>query len=774
MAGSVSPKAVPPKSSLEAAVASHRDEEHLLVIGAQGLYVDDADGDGIIDAGDRLETLAGETISAQSVDAFLQSEGLIATGSSVLGRRWRDLRTYVENLSDAHIRSGHLFLDTSPSLREHFAGLLSIAQSVAPDVGVEPQGELFRNLVCRTFERAMADLERERARSSRVEGFDSQAEILDRLVVMRDASPALGWSVQQLLPSFRERAARLCTWIQKQIVDSAQRSFALDAMLAQVRLCAEFRGCDPEQAMEDIKERWHPRAQARLDRFLQLHREGFDPLDRSTWSDQIALLSEIFALLEQADAAGIDLGLMQATREILLSRYERLVNLRACPPNRCRGWRTPPGLSPPVTPQPETTFVDAGSSAAPSDEGASLERIQPEDLSAIRALADRYRCRLRSYPDAARGGINFLYGPVLDLAHEGGYMAGAGRTHTDDPALSALFADLTIERTLEASPETIFVIKHAPGIGAITRNPELGDRVVVDGRTASRIAADFAPFARVAARYPQRTAVMIGGAAYPALDGESGCPALYSPRVIAWLRERLPPETILVSDDLGRSILRGYVNRRHAEEVAAKPLNETKFALLEATRAGCDLLLFYANGPQFIDHACEAGRELVAEGAIARGELEDSVRRILLLKRSAHPDHPTLQDIDATVAGMTIDELWAQRLVLPAWNARVSHHLTFRGAGGLAFEGVRNAVSVRRQLQRWLAAHPEVIPPLMADNSPQELADMTSSHNERRASETGVLDEMHEEVRRRFPEGMPAAFVDRLLAEREKEMMDNR
>lgn len=734
--------------------------DDLFVIGNHRFVVDDVDGDGCIGAEDRLAQPSGEAVSLDEVHALLRTRGLIAEGDSLGGRRWRDLHAYLDCLQMAGLHAANLAAEDVASQREHIGELLSIAQSVAPDIGVAPRGTVFQELVRKIYERALESIERDIERSV-AHGFSlSREQALQRIYVLQQNAPALGWCIEALLPDFQERASRICEIVQEDIHRVARKSFHLMPLLAQTRLCAEFRGIDPEGDLQVVRERWRTWAQERIHRDLESHRAEYDPLDRAAFLSEVDRLEWMFGLIEQAQDAGIDLGLREMTRAVLRSRYERLVDARACNPDRCLRWRSPPATADGDTPSAvEPSFIEAAARSSMSGE-ASVEK---EEVMALLALARRYLHRLRSYPTMAREGVNFLYGPVLDLAHAGGYMERVGRAQTDDPVLSAFFAELTIARTLQECPETLFVLKHAPGIGAITRNPECGDAVVIDGRSAEQLAADVAPFAWVATRFPGRAAVMVGGAAYSALDDEPERPALYSPQVISWLRERLPPDTVLVSDDLGRSILRGYINRRHAEAVADKPLNETKFALLEATRAGCDLLLFYAKWPGFIDYVGQAGRELIAEGTIGRGELEASVRRILLLKRAAFPNHPALQDVDATIAGMSIDELWAQRLVLPAWNARVSHHLAFRGAGGLAFEGVRGAAVIRRDLRHWIAEHPEAIPPLMADNSPQELADTRSSRNDRRDPELEVLTEMHEAVRQRFPDGFSAGVADDLL-----------
>jgi beta-N-acetylhexosaminidase len=159
----------------------------------------------------------------------------------------------------------------------------------------------------------------------------------------------------------------------------------------------------------------------------------------------------------------------------------------------------------------------------------------------------------------------------------------------------------------------IAAAKHFPNHGPATSDSHVSLPVVRHDARKLRT-HDLPPFeAAIDAGVPM---VMVGHLMYPAIDPEG--PASLSGDAISMLREDLGFDGVVVTDDLAMAGATG------GGTVAG--------AAVEAVKAGADLLLV-SSAPQEQADAYDAVVEAVEVGEIPRERIEESVGRILRVKK---------------------------------------------------------------------------------------------------------------------------------------------
>jgi hypothetical protein len=154
----------------------------------------------------------------------------------------------------------------------------------------------------------------------------------------------------------------------------------------------------------------------------------------------------------------------------------------------------------------------------------------------------------------------------------------------------------------------------------------------------------------------------------------------------------------------------------------------------------------------------------LAEGEnISRTALEASVMRILKLKQRMFPDAVALQDLDETVHNMSLRQLWAQKLIYPVWTPAHTRQFVQEGVGGVSFEGIASNEVYRRTIQTELEANPDLIPPFLANNSPQEKTERHSSSNPAFLAEKQQLKSIAALCENIFPLGFPPEVANALI-----------
>lgn len=252
-------------------------------------------------------------------------------------------------------------------------------------------------------------------------------------------------------------------------------------------------------------------------------------------------------------------------------------------------------------------------------EGGKLNRLRfVDEISQLPAGVDFGRATETEARDWGRKvgkgmrslGLNTSLAPVLDLAEEG-FMFESGRSMGADPKRVATLGAAYAEGLWETG--VVPIGKHFPGYGAIAQNSD--HHLVIAQRTAAEIDQHATPFYDVG---DQLGGVMLANVGYSAYGG---VPAILSPELVAMAHAQ---GWLTVTDDLAIKAL--------AESTGGSQPEVVRRAFL----AGNDLLLTTA--PIDWDGALDYRGivlELVREDPSLEQRVDDSVRRILEVKRKA-------------------------------------------------------------------------------------------------------------------------------------------
>jgi beta-N-acetylhexosaminidase len=221
-------------------------------------------------------------------------------------------------------------------------------------------------------------------------------------------------------------------------------------------------------------------------------------------------------------------------------------------------------------------------------------------------------------------GIHIAYAPVLDVNNNPANPVINTRSFGEDPHMVARLGAAFI-RGLQSNG-MIATGKHFPGHGDTEVNSHLALPVV--GVSRSRLdSVELIPFK--AAVQSGVGAIMTFHGSMPALD-PSGVPGTLSSKVLTdLLRNELQFKGIIISDAMD---MRGVLDQYGAVD-----------AVKRAVEAGVDVLIQPLNISQAID-AVVAG---VKEGRYTEARLDQSVRRILLLKAGVGLGRSKLVDLNA-------------------------------------------------------------------------------------------------------------------------------
>ncbi|MGH7518612.1 MAG: glycoside hydrolase family 3 N-terminal domain-containing protein [Gemmatimonadales bacterium] len=200
-------------------------------------------------------------------------------------------------------------------------------------------------------------------------------------------------------------------------------------------------------------------------------------------------------------------------------------------------------------------------------------------------------------------GVNWVFAPVADLDLLPENPIVQSRAFGADPAVVAQNVRAWVEGC--GSVHALSCVKHWPGHGRTTTDSHVG-LPVVETPAAELRRTDLAPFAAGIAA--GATAVMTAHVAYPTLD-PSGLPATRSPAVMELLRRELGFGGLVITDAL---IMDG----------ATAGADEGQ-AVVEAVRAGVDLLLYPAN-PRGVREALDRA---LANGSLPRTRVDEALGR---------------------------------------------------------------------------------------------------------------------------------------------------
>lgn len=210
-------------------------------------------------------------------------------------------------------------------------------------------------------------------------------------------------------------------------------------------------------------------------------------------------------------------------------------------------------------------------------------------------------------------GFNVNFAPVLDLSTPAAANGIGDRAFGENPRTVALLAGQFAAAHLSAG--VIPVGKHFPGLGGALADTH--QTLPVIRRTRPQLLRqDLLPYRRLRHVLP---IVMIGHAAYPALQSRVDQPASLAPAIVtALLRRRLGYRGLVLTDDL---------------EMGAIDQSLDGGALaIAALKAGNDGLMFCRSADR-IQTAAEALERAVRDGSIPTEVLRESLRRIHATKR---------------------------------------------------------------------------------------------------------------------------------------------
>ena len=271
-------------------------------------------------------------------------------------------------------------------------------------------------------------------------------------------------------------------------------------------------------------------------------------------------------------------------------------------------------------PTPLLVAVDA--------EGGRINRLKPgygfAEIPSAQALG-------RGKPSSARPhyarlsrqlrdlGVNLNLAPVVDLNinPRNPVIGSLERSFSDDAETVTALASVFIEAHHESGILTC--LKHFPGHGSSREDSHLGLVDVTDTYRDSELE----PY-RDLIRDSKVDTVMTAHVMHRGIDPD--LPATLSPRFLKnILRDRLGFSGVIISDDMQM----GAISRNFGFAEA----------LIQAVRAGCDILALANNGQTYDPEAAVKAHgilvEAVRQGSIPRSTIEASYGRIIRLKRKS-------------------------------------------------------------------------------------------------------------------------------------------
>ncbi len=281
------------------------------------------------------------------------------------------------------------------------------------------------------------------------------------------------------------------------------------------------------------------------------------------------------------------------------------------------GGSTPPRLAKVISALAAKNTAGVPPIIASDEEGGDVQRLDEAiyalpsaktmgrwSASKLTATATDYGTRMRAL------GITMSFAPVADLDVPGHFISAGGRAFSSKPSTVGK-AVVAWGNGLKAGG-VIPVIKHWPGHGRAS-DTHIGAATIP--RLSVLKTSDLVPFETAFAA--DFHAVMVGHLAVPGLT-KGREPATLSPSALSYLRERVGPNSLIVTDSLSM------------DAATATTGGSVPRATLRALKAGVDVALL-CGGTAGVEKAVTAA---IGTGYLSRIEMEHKVMRILAYKRS--------------------------------------------------------------------------------------------------------------------------------------------
>ena len=255
---------------------------------------------------------------------------------------------------------------------------------------------------------------------------------------------------------------------------------------------------------------------------------------------------------------------------------------------------------------------------AVEEEGGSANQITKANLGTktdgAKAIADggdpqnAYQAALTIGGYLKELGINMDLAPVADLANVDKSIM-ADRSYGDNAEQVSAYVLNAVKGLREQG--VIPCVKHFPGMGSVTVDPEKG--VAVSERSEADVwANELELFHKlVDEKIP---VIMVGNMAIPGLTGDNTPCSLSEKVVTEILRGQLGFEGLVITDMLNDKAVADYYS---SEEAA-----------IMALKAGCDVILC----PENFEEAYQGVLKAVEEGTISQERIDDALRRVYRIK----------------------------------------------------------------------------------------------------------------------------------------------
>ncbi len=249
------------------------------------------------------------------------------------------------------------------------------------------------------------------------------------------------------------------------------------------------------------------------------------------------------------------------------------------------------------------------------DRLASLDGPRPaeSEIGATRNPDVARQAGLRDAQDLSYYGINLNLAPVVDVTNVYNSQLDH-RTYGNTPDLVTKMAGAYLDG-LQQSGKVVGTLKHFPGLGDVATDPHVGVPQLT--RTQSDLEQiDWAPYRSLIQQGNTVHAIMVTHELVQAVDNTK--PSSLSYKVVTGiLRNQLGFQGVIMTDSLTMEGIAAYYNEAQAAALSVE--------------AGSDLLMG-ANTPSVLASMLQGIKQAMNDGQISQQRIDDSVRRILLMK----------------------------------------------------------------------------------------------------------------------------------------------
>ena len=249
------------------------------------------------------------------------------------------------------------------------------------------------------------------------------------------------------------------------------------------------------------------------------------------------------------------------------------------------------------------------------DRLAALDGPRPAE-SDIGATGDPNVARkagLQDAQDLASYGINLNLAPVVDVTNVYNSQLDH-RTYGSTADLVTKMASAYLSG-LQQSGKVLGTLKHFPGLGDVATDPHVGVPQLT--RSQSDLEQiDWAPYRNLIQQGNTVHAIMVTHEIVQALDTTK--PSSLSSKVVTGiLRDEMGFNGVIMTDSLTMESIAAYYDEAQAAALSVE--------------AGCDLLMG-ASTPSDLASMIQGIKQAMSDGQISQQRIDDSVRRILLMK----------------------------------------------------------------------------------------------------------------------------------------------